>query len=102
MTALRLLGVSLRIVKDHGHASDLESFLSLLKRSIRGTYIPVQPFPLFPYLDEQAFRFNKTLRLGFHSVSGGHSVGRRQAADVQGRDRQQRHASRRTVKSAED
>jgi len=31
----------------------------LLKRGIRGTYISVEPFHLFRYLDEQAFRFNE-------------------------------------------
>lgn len=31
---------------------------SLLKRSIRGTYVSVEPFHLFRYLDEEAFRFN--------------------------------------------
>jgi hypothetical protein len=37
---------------------DLENFWSLLKRAIHGTYISVEPFHLFRYLDEQAFRFN--------------------------------------------
>jgi transposase-like protein len=40
------------------HTNGLENFWSLLKRSIRGTYVNVQPFHLFRYLDEQAFRFN--------------------------------------------
>ncbi|PYQ92445.1 MAG: hypothetical protein DMG02_01420 [Acidobacteria bacterium] len=31
---------------------------SLLKRAIKGTYVSVEPFHLFRYLDEQAFRFN--------------------------------------------
>jgi hypothetical protein len=30
----------------------------LLKRSLSGTYISVEPFHLFRYLDEQSFRFN--------------------------------------------
>jgi hypothetical protein len=30
----------------------------LLKRSIGGTYVSVEPFRLFRYVDEQAFRFN--------------------------------------------
>jgi transposase-like protein len=41
------------------HTNGLENFWSLLKRSIKGTYISVEPFHLFRYLDEQAFRFNK-------------------------------------------
>ena len=36
----------------------VENFWSLLKRSIKGTYVSVEPFHLFRYLDEQAFRFN--------------------------------------------
>jgi len=31
----------------------------LLKRTIKGTYVNVEPFHLFRYLDEQAFRFNE-------------------------------------------
>jgi transposase-like protein len=43
------------------HTNGLENFWSLLKRSIKGTYVSVQPFHLFRYLDEQSFRFNKRL-----------------------------------------
>ena len=31
----------------------------VLKRSIKGTYVSVEPFHLFRYLDEQAFRYNQ-------------------------------------------
>src|SRR5450759_533149 len=40
------------------HTNGLGHFWSLLKRSIKGTYISIEPFHLFRYLDEQAFRFN--------------------------------------------
>ena len=30
-----------------------------MKRGLNGTYVSVEPFHLFRYLDEQAFRFNK-------------------------------------------
>jgi len=40
------------------HTNGLENFWSLLKRSLRGTYVSVEPFHLFRYLDEQSFRFN--------------------------------------------
>lgn len=40
------------------HTNGVENFWSLLKRAIRGTYVSVEPFHLFRYLDEQAFRFN--------------------------------------------
>src|SRR5436190_7902922 len=43
----------------HVHVNCLENFWALLKRSIRGTYVNVEPFHLFRYLDEQAFRFNE-------------------------------------------
>jgi hypothetical protein len=36
----------------------LENFWSLLKRGLRGTYVAVEPFHLFRYVDEQVFRFN--------------------------------------------
>jgi len=35
------------------------NFWSLLKRAIKGTYVSVEPFHLFRYLDEQSFRFNE-------------------------------------------
>jgi len=41
------------------HTNGLENFWSLLKRGIGGTYVSVEPFHLFRYLDEQAFRFNR-------------------------------------------
>ncbi len=46
-------------VQGEVHTNGLENFWSLLKRSIRGTYVSVEPFHLFRYLDEQAFRFNE-------------------------------------------
>ena len=41
------------------HTNGLENFWSLLKRGLKGTYVSVEPFHLFRYLDEQAFRFNE-------------------------------------------
>jgi len=35
-----------------------ENFWSLLKRGLKGTYVAVEPFHLFRYVDEQVFRFN--------------------------------------------
>jgi transposase-like protein len=40
------------------HTNGMENFWSLLKRGINGTYVSVEPFHLFRYLDEQAFRYN--------------------------------------------
>jgi len=41
------------------HTNRLENFWSLLKRTIKGTYVSVEPFHLFRYLDEQSFRYNE-------------------------------------------
>ena len=46
-------------VRGNVHTNGLENFWSLLKRAIKGTYVAVEPFHLFRYVDEQAFRFNK-------------------------------------------
>lgn len=46
-------------VRGHVHTNGIENFWSLLKRTLGGTYISVEPFHLFRYLDEQAFRFNR-------------------------------------------
>jgi hypothetical protein len=40
------------------HTNGLENFWSLLKRGLKGTYVSVEPFHLFRYLDEQMFRYN--------------------------------------------
>jgi len=40
------------------HTNGLENFWSLLKRGLKGTYVSVEPFHLFRYLDEQVFRYN--------------------------------------------
>lgn len=37
----------------------MENFWSLLKRTLKGTYLSVEPFHLFRYLDEQSFRYNE-------------------------------------------
>jgi transposase-like protein len=38
------------------HTNGFENYWSLLKRSLNGTYVSVEPFHLFRYLDEQSFR----------------------------------------------
>jgi len=40
------------------HTNTLENFWALLKRGLSGTYVSVEPFHLFRYLDEQAYRYN--------------------------------------------
>jgi transposase-like protein len=60
-------------VDGHVHTNRMENFWSLLKRSIKGTYVSVEPFHLFRYLDEQSFRYNErhdTDAERFHKVLG--------------------------------
>ena len=46
-------------VRESVHTNGIENFWSLLKRAIKGTYVSVEPFHLFRYVDEQAYRFNE-------------------------------------------
>lgn len=45
-------------VRGNVHTNGLENFWSLFKRSLKGTYVSVEPFHLQAYADEQAFRYN--------------------------------------------
>ncbi len=47
-----------RYVNGRVHTNGMENFWSLLKRTLRGTYVAVEPFHLDRYVDEQVFRFN--------------------------------------------
>jgi transposase-like protein len=40
------------------HTQGIENFWSLLKRSLHGTYVAVEPFHLQRYVTEQVFRYN--------------------------------------------
>jgi transposase-like protein len=40
------------------HTNGIENFWALLKRTLKGTYVAVEPFHLDRYVDEQIFRFN--------------------------------------------
>lgn len=60
-------------VRGHIHTNGIENFWSLLKRSIKGTYVSVDPQHLQAYVGEQAFRFNErkgTDLTRFRSVLG--------------------------------
>jgi transposase-like protein len=62
-----------KYVDGNVHTNRMENFWSLLKRSIKGTYVSVEPFHLFRYLDEQSFRYNErelTDAERFHKVLG--------------------------------
>ena len=45
-------------VKGKVHTNGMENYWSLFKRGLNGTYVSVEPFHLFRYLDEQEFRYN--------------------------------------------
>jgi len=51
------------------HTNGMENFWSLVKRGLHGTYVSVEPFHLFRYVDEQAFRFNNRLHKDGEKVS---------------------------------
>ena len=50
---------AIRYVDGRVHTNTAESFWNLLKRCINGTWVSVEPFHLFRYLDEQAYRWNE-------------------------------------------
>lgn len=52
-----------RYVDGRVHTNGLENFWSLLKRGLSGTYVSVEPFHLFRYLDEQSFRYNNRIEM---------------------------------------
>jgi transposase-like protein len=48
-----------KYVNGQVHVNGVENFWSLLKRGLNGTYVSVQPFHLFRYIDERVFTYNK-------------------------------------------
>jgi transposase-like protein len=56
--AHQVVNHAVQYVDGRVHTNGLENFWSLLKRGISGTYVSVEPFHLFRYLDEQSFRYN--------------------------------------------
>jgi hypothetical protein len=56
-------------VNGNVHTNTLENFWSLLKRGLQGTYVSVEPFHLFRYIDEQAFRYNNRLDANGDKIS---------------------------------
>ncbi len=54
-----IINHSIEYVRGNIHTNGIENFWSLLKRTIRGTYVSVEPFHLGRYLDEQIYRFDE-------------------------------------------
>lgn len=46
-------------VRGNVHTNSIENFWSLLKRTIKGTYVSVSPAHLQKYVEEQVFRYNE-------------------------------------------
>jgi transposase-like protein len=83
-----------KYVDDQIHTNGIENFWSLLKRGLKGTYVSVEPFHLFRYLDEQTFRFNNRLANDSHrfNLAVTQIVGKRLTyAEVTGKARQSGH-----------
>jgi transposase-like protein len=56
--AHKVIDHAVQYVNGRVHTNGVENFWSLLKRGLNGTYVSVEPFHLFRYLDEQSFRYN--------------------------------------------
>jgi transposase-like protein len=54
----QIIDHAVEYVNGRVHTNGIENFWSLLKRGLSGTYVSVEPFHLFRYLDEQVFRYN--------------------------------------------
>ena len=50
---------AIEYVRDNVHTNGLENFWTLLKRTIKGTYVSINAEHLNSYLDEQSWRFNE-------------------------------------------
>lgn len=78
----------------------LENFWSLLKRGLHGTYVSVEPFHLFRYLDEQMFRFNNRKYMNdsqrFKMAMGQVSGKRLTYTELTAKDSSPRHETTRT------
>ncbi len=62
--AHQVIDHAVKYVDGQVHTNGLENYWSLLKRGLAGTYVSVEPFHLFRYLDEQAFRYNNRKDMG--------------------------------------
>jgi transposase-like protein len=75
---------AVKYVDGRVHTNGLENFWSLLKRGINGTYVSIEPFHLFRYLDEQSFRYNNRKAMndqGRFEAAMKHVFGRRLTYD---------------------
>jgi len=61
--AHKIVDHAVEYVNGRIHTNGLENFWSLLMRGLNGTYVSVEPFHLFRYLDEQSFRYNNRMNM---------------------------------------
>lgn len=54
----RVINHSMEYVNGNIHTNGIENFWSLLKRTIKGTYVSVDPSHLQKYIEAQVFRYN--------------------------------------------
>jgi hypothetical protein len=54
----QVINHSQEYVRGQVHTQGIENFWALLKRTLKGTYVAVEPFHLDQYLSEQIFRYN--------------------------------------------
>lgn len=54
-----IINHAIEYVRGNVHTNSIENFWSLLKRTIKGTYISVAPEHLQKYIEEQSFRYNE-------------------------------------------
>ena len=75
----RTVDHAVQYVDGNVHTNFIENFWSLLKRGLHGTYVSVEPFHLFRYLDERMFTFNMRdlTDLGRFTLVLGQTAGRR-------------------------
>ena len=81
--AHRTVNHAIQYVDGRVHTNTMESFWALLKRCLNGTWVSVEPFHLFRYLDEQAYRWNNRHGTDRGPVPAGSQRGRREAAHLQ-------------------
>jgi transposase-like protein len=66
----QVINHAIEYVDGNVHTNTMENFWSLLKRGLHGTYVSVEPFHLFRYLDEQAYRYNNRKATDAERFSG--------------------------------
>jgi hypothetical protein len=67
-----IINHAVEYVNGNTHTNTIENFWALFKRGLHGTYISVEPYHLFRYIDEQAFRYNN--RRDMHDGDRFHAV----------------------------